>query len=179
MFMGHFWVCHHNPPFFPIVQCGQCGLDTNTFSSSSPWHLPPLSRIITHEETDSSSKLQNILKNSHIFKNFGMIITLCYRDSLIYSFSEKSLTLHRFIEGRGEEKDCSYPQPCLCSACSRLWPSPTVSVWPLQGTPAPACPGPSARGGAGPSQVSRGHVSHCHLCNWLWLVLQKVPSEGS
>ena len=20
MFMGHFWVCHHNPPFFPIVQ---------------------------------------------------------------------------------------------------------------------------------------------------------------
>ena len=21
MFMGHFWVCHHNPPFFPIVQC--------------------------------------------------------------------------------------------------------------------------------------------------------------
>ena len=36
-------------------QCGQCGPDTNTFSSSSPWHRPALSRIITHGETDSSS----------------------------------------------------------------------------------------------------------------------------
>ena len=37
MFMGHFWVCHHNPPFFPIVQRGDGGLPGSNRRSSATW----------------------------------------------------------------------------------------------------------------------------------------------